>query len=128
MGAAKRMTIPIRPNEPTEESQPTRGERAAEAALKAAGAAAEAKMKQRAESPESTGGSVRIRTLHIWFPNPVFRASALPVNPPAPARQAGKAGKMARVVRGGTVRPGDPIELIGVADTHAHAVTGQHAN
>jgi molybdopterin adenylyltransferase len=25
----------------------------------------------------------------------------------------GRAGKMARVVRGGTVRPGDPIELIG---------------
>jgi MOSC domain-containing protein YiiM len=32
----------------------------------------------------------------------------------------GRAGKMARVVRGGTVRPGDPIELI----AHAHAENG----
>jgi MOSC domain-containing protein YiiM len=40
----------------------------------------------------------------------------------------GRAGKMARVVRGGTVRPGDPIELIGVVDAaHAHGVSGQHA-
>lgn len=31
----------------------------------------------------------------------------------------GRAGKMARVVRGGTVRPGDPIEVIGDADAHA---------
>lgn len=28
----------------------------------------------------------------------------------------GRTGKMARVVRGGTVRPGDPIELLGEAD------------
>jgi len=41
---------------------------------------------------------------------------------------SGRAGKMARVVRGGTVRPGDPIELIGDAeDAHAHGVSGQHA-
>jgi MOSC domain-containing protein YiiM len=33
----------------------------------------------------------------------------------------GRTGKMARVVRGGTVRPGDPIELIGNTDAHAHA-------
>jgi MOSC domain-containing protein YiiM len=39
---------------------------------------------------------------------------------------SGRAGKMARVVRSGTVRPGDPIELIGVADAHAHGVSGQH--
>jgi MOSC domain-containing protein YiiM len=31
---------------------------------------------------------------------------------------AGRAGKMARVVRGGTVRPGDSIELVGEADAH----------
>jgi MOSC domain-containing protein YiiM len=31
----------------------------------------------------------------------------------------GRAGKMARVVRGGTVRPGDPIELIPLADAHS---------
>jgi MOSC domain-containing protein YiiM len=39
----------------------------------------------------------------------------------------GRAGKMARVVRGGTVRPGDPIELIGDADAHVHGVSVQHA-
>src|SRR5579859_4833223 len=38
----------------------------------------------------------------------------------------GRAGKMARVVKGGTVRPGDSIELIGVADAHAHGLSGQH--
>jgi len=31
----------------------------------------------------------------------------------------GRTGKMARVVRGGTVRPGDPIELIGRSDVDA---------
>lgn len=31
----------------------------------------------------------------------------------------GRAGKMARVVRGGMVRPGDPVELLGDADVHA---------
>jgi MOSC domain-containing protein YiiM len=39
----------------------------------------------------------------------------------------GRAGKMARVVRGGTVRPGDPIELIGGPDAIAHGVSGQRA-
>jgi MOSC domain-containing protein YiiM len=34
----------------------------------------------------------------------------------------GRAGKMARVVRGGTVRPGDPIELI--SPIYANAETG----
>ena len=38
----------------------------------------------------------------------------------------GRAGKMARVVRGGTVRPGDPIELIGGPDAIAHGASGQH--
>ena len=39
----------------------------------------------------------------------------------------GRAGKMARVVKGGTVRPGDPIELIGEADAHAHGRSSRHA-
>jgi MOSC domain-containing protein YiiM len=40
----------------------------------------------------------------------------------------GRAGKMARVVRGGTVRPGDSIEVIGEAEADDHAgVVGQHA-
>jgi MOSC domain-containing protein YiiM len=37
---------------------------------------------------------------------------------------AGRAGKMARVVRGGTVRPGDPIELVGDADAHVSGAGG----
>ncbi len=40
----------------------------------------------------------------------------------------GRAGKMARVVTGGTVRPGDPIELIGDAHAYAHGASGQHAS
>jgi MOSC domain-containing protein YiiM len=41
----------------------------------------------------------------------------------------GRTGKMARVVRGGTVRPGDPIELIWSADTNAlgHDANAQRA-
>ena len=39
----------------------------------------------------------------------------------------GRSGKMARVVRGGTVRPGDPIELVGDADAHARGLSAQHA-
>jgi MOSC domain-containing protein YiiM len=39
----------------------------------------------------------------------------------------GRAGKMARVVRGGMVRPGDPIELIGGADAIPDVVSGQRA-
>lgn len=39
----------------------------------------------------------------------------------------GRAGKMARVVSGGTVRPGDPIELIGGPDAIAHGLSGQRA-
>jgi len=39
----------------------------------------------------------------------------------------GRTGKMARVVRGGTVRPGDPIELVGGPDAHARHLSAQHA-
>jgi MOSC domain-containing protein YiiM len=40
----------------------------------------------------------------------------------------GRTGKMARVVRGGTVRPGDPIELIGRSDADiAHDLSTQCA-
>jgi MOSC domain-containing protein YiiM len=37
----------------------------------------------------------------------------LGVHPGALRALVGRTGKMARVVRGGTVRPGDPIELVG---------------
>jgi MOSC domain-containing protein YiiM len=39
----------------------------------------------------------------------------------------GRAGKMARVVRGGIVRPGDSIELIPRADAHADLVRAERA-
>ncbi len=39
----------------------------------------------------------------------------------------GRTGKMARVVRGGTVRPGDPIELIGGSDAIARDRVGEPA-
>jgi MOSC domain-containing protein YiiM len=39
----------------------------------------------------------------------------------------GRTGKMARVVRGGTVRPGDPIELVGGPDAYARDLSAQHA-
>jgi MOSC domain-containing protein YiiM len=39
----------------------------------------------------------------------------------------GRTGKMARVVTGGMVRPGDPIELIEGADAHARDLSAQHA-
>jgi MOSC domain-containing protein YiiM len=39
----------------------------------------------------------------------------------------GRTGKMARVIRGGTVRPGDPIELIGRSDADAvHELHAEH--
>jgi MOSC domain-containing protein YiiM len=40
---------------------------------------------------------------------------------------AGRTGKMARVVRGGTVRPGDPIELIWSADANARHLSAERA-
>jgi MOSC domain-containing protein YiiM len=39
----------------------------------------------------------------------------------------GRTGKMARVVRGGIVRPGDPIELVGGPDAHARHLSAQPA-
>ncbi|MGI9146727.1 MAG: MOSC domain-containing protein [Chloroflexota bacterium] len=50
----------------------------------------------------------------------------LEVHPGALKAMRGRAGKMARVVKGGIVRAGDPIELIGSADAHACSVSGQH--
>jgi MOSC domain-containing protein YiiM len=43
----------------------------------------------------------------------------LEVHKDALKAMVGRTGKMARVVRGGTVRPGDPIELIGRSDADA---------
>jgi MOSC domain-containing protein YiiM len=52
----------------------------------------------------------------------------LEVHKDALKAMVGRTGKMARVVRGGTVRPGDPIELIGRSDASAaHDLSAQCA-
>ena len=51
----------------------------------------------------------------------------LEIHPDALKAMVGRAGKMARVVTGGVVRPGDPIELIGEADAHARGLSAQHS-
>src|SRR6266481_1326915 len=56
--------------------------------------------------------------LEITGDRPACR-EMLEIHADALKAMVGRAGKMARVVRGGTVRPGDPIELISA--THAHA-------
>src|SRR5947209_9245424 len=53
--------------------------------------------------------------LEITGDRPACR-EMLEVHANALKAMTGRAGKMARVVRGGTVRPGDPIEVIGGAD------------
>jgi MOSC domain-containing protein YiiM len=64
--------------------------------------------------------------IEITGNRPVCR-EMLEIHVDALKAMVGRAGKMARVVRGGTVRPGDPIELIGDADGLARAARGQHA-
>jgi MOSC domain-containing protein YiiM len=61
---------------------------------------------------------VRLRVgateLEITGDRPACR-EMLDVHADALKAMIGRSGKMARVVKGGTVRPGDPIELIGAA-------------
>jgi molybdopterin adenylyltransferase len=65
--------------------------------------------------------------IEITGDRPVCR-EMLDVHVGALQAMVGRAGKMAWVVRGGTIRPGDPIELIGDADfAHARGPRGQHA-
>jgi MOSC domain-containing protein YiiM len=65
--------------------------------------------------------------LEITGDRPACR-EMLEIHADALKAMVGRAGKMARVVRGGTVRPGDPIELIGGPDAIAHGVHGQRAS
>src|SRR5215472_17749872 len=62
------------------------------------------------------GDGVRLRIgeaeLEITGDRPACR-ELLGVHSDALKAMVGRTGKMARVVRGGTVRPGDPVELIG---------------
>ena len=64
--------------------------------------------------------------LEITGDRPACR-EMLEIHADALKAMVGRAGKMARVVRGGTIRPGDPIELIGGADAIPDAVSGQRA-
>ena len=64
--------------------------------------------------------------LEITGDRPACR-EMLEIHADALKAMVGRAGKMARVVRGGTVRPGDPIELIGGADAISDGVSGQRA-
>jgi MOSC domain-containing protein YiiM len=52
--------------------------------------------------------------LEITGDRPACR-EMLDIHTDALRAMVGRSGKMARVVRGGTVRPGDPIELLGAA-------------
>ena len=77
----------------------------------------------------SDGTRLRIgeAELEITGDRPACR-ELLEVHADALKALVGRTGKMARVVRGGTVRPGDPIELIGDLDAdHAHALGAQRA-
>ena len=68
----------------------------------------------------SDGERVRIgdAELEITGDRPACK-ELLEVHRDALKAMVGRTGKMARVVRGGTVRPGDPIELIGRSDVDA---------
>jgi len=63
--------------------------------------------------------------LEITGDRPACR-ELLEVHEDALKAMVGRTGKMARVVRGGTVRPGDPIELIGGSDAHARELVSGH--
>ena len=63
--------------------------------------------------------------LEITGDRPACR-EMLEIHADALKAMVGRAGKMARVVRGGIVRPGDPIELVGEADAHARGLSAQH--
>jgi MOSC domain-containing protein YiiM len=58
--------------------------------------------------------------LEITGDRPACR-EMLEIHADALKAMVGRAGKMARVVKGGTVRPGDPIELIGDAPLRSQA-------
>ena len=63
--------------------------------------------------------------LEITGDRPACR-EMLEIHADALKAMVGRAGKMARVVRGGTIRPGDPIEL--VPDAHARTLDARAAS
>jgi MOSC domain-containing protein YiiM len=79
--------------------------------------------------PDGTRLRVGDAELEITSDRPACR-EMLEIHADALKAMVGRAGKMARVVKGGTVRPGDPIELIGDSDVdvNARGVSGQRAS
>ena len=76
----------------------------------------------------SDGARLRIgdAEIEITGDRPACR-EMLEIHEDALKAMVGRAGKMARVIRGGTVRPGDPIELIGEPDAHTRGRGTRHA-
>jgi len=72
--------------------------------------------------PDGTRMRIGEAELEITGDRPACR-ELLEVHANALKALVGRTGKMARVVRGGIVRPGDPIELVGEADAHARGPT-----
>jgi MOSC domain-containing protein YiiM len=77
--------------------------------------------------PDGTRLRIGEAELEITGDRPSCR-EMLEVHRDALKAMTGRAGKMARVVRGGTVRPGDPVELIGDADGFARGASRQRAS
>jgi molybdopterin adenylyltransferase len=73
------------------------------------------------ELPDGARLRIGDAELEITGDRPACR-EMLEIHVDALKAMVGRAGKMARVVRGGTVRPGDPIEL--VTTPHVHAENG----
>jgi MOSC domain-containing protein YiiM len=71
------------------------------------------------ELPDGARLRIGEAELEITGDRPACR-EMLEIHEDALKAMVGRAGKMARVIRGGTVRPGDPIELVGDAETDAH--------
>ncbi len=69
--------------------------------------------------PEGARLRIGNAELEITGDRPACR-EMLDVHADALRAMVGRSGKMARVVRGGTVRPGDPIEVLGVEALGRH--------
>jgi len=69
--------------------------------------------------PEGARLRIGNAELEITGDRPACR-EMLDVHADALRAMVGRGGKMARVVRGGTVRPGDPIEVLGVEALGRH--------
>jgi MOSC domain-containing protein YiiM len=74
--------------------------------------------------PDGTRLRIGDAELEITGDRPACR-ELLEVHVDALKALVGRTGKMARVVRSGVVRPGDPIELVGESDARAYAIDAE---